>query len=52
MGFMTGQRIYHNFTNRTGSQDMSGSTAMMRRLAEEYLGPPSAPTARPSINVV
>jgi hypothetical protein len=38
MGFMTGQKIYDNFTNGTGPQGLSASAAMVRQLAEEYHG--------------
>jgi hypothetical protein len=38
MGFMTGQKVYDNFTNGTGPQGLTESATMVRKLAEEYQG--------------
>ena len=36
MGFMTGRKIYENFTNGIGPEGLTGSAAMVNELAAEY----------------
>jgi hypothetical protein len=37
MGFMSGQKIYENFTNGVGPEGLSSSAVMVNELAAEYL---------------